>query len=664
MTCPPTKQRPQAHSERTPLLQAAATKAQARQIRDERHHVFDERAPGPLELPRSTRYGILLGVWIANFLSALNTTLVATLLSSISSDFNKSHQASWLGTAYLLATCTFTPLYGRLCNVMGRRAANQTAVILAALGTTACGLSNSMEMLIFSRFIAGMGGGGVFTTASIITCDMYSMRARGITQGVAAVFESLGMGLGGPFGGYISDRFGWRWAFIVQLPLFALSLLLTSTYLHYATPGRGASTKDILKRIDYGGSMALLGSVLAFLVFLTEKFSNEQAWTSPTVIITLTLSTLLFAVFLIIELYYAPEPILPPALLAQRVPLLVGSASFMVSMCNFAIMYNLPTWFQTVMLTSASEAGAHLIPNGASMSMGSLFAGWMMHRTGRYRTLTLVCGFLPFLSTLMIASMKETSHLLLLWLGIFPLGFGNAVVLQTMLIALLAHLPASALAEGTGFSQFWRGIGQVGGVGLSSAIFQSSLNSALHERITGPGSEKLIAQIRHSATLVAQLPPGLQRAARDSYASSLRVVFVAAACSTFIAYCIRFPVPDKNLSEEPASYPNAHIHAKDGSVESDEDSGPSTPNESYPRTPLIDDGAAVVVEHWDGEDDEDEGEDEGVCVAPRRRGRRMSAYGTLGVMSTELELPVDVAQNGREQNGPVMSRARDSGNNV
>lgn len=125
------------------------------------------------------------------FLASVNTTMVATLISSISSEYNRSNQASWLGTSFLLATCTFTPLYGRLCNVLGRRGANQTAVLLAAVGTLACGLSNSLEMLIVARFLSGMGGGGIFTTASIITSDMYTMRERSMTQGFAAIFNGV-----------------------------------------------------------------------------------------------------------------------------------------------------------------------------------------------------------------------------------------------------------------------------------------------------------------------------------------------------------------------------------------------------------------------------------------------------------------------------------------
>ncbi|GBE82864.1 hypothetical protein SCP_0412510 [Sparassis crispa] len=138
-------------SEREPLLQASVVQPGAAEETNE--DLKEATKVGPLEISRSTRYGILAGIWTATFLSSLNTTLVATLLPSISSEFSKSHQASWLGTAYLLATCTFTPLYGRLCNVLGRRGANQTAVFFAALGTAACGISGDMEVLIAARFV-------------------------------------------------------------------------------------------------------------------------------------------------------------------------------------------------------------------------------------------------------------------------------------------------------------------------------------------------------------------------------------------------------------------------------------------------------------------------------------------------------------------------------
>lgn len=88
---------------------------------------------------------------------------------------------------------------------MGRRGANQLAVCITALGTLLCGFSTNMEMLVAARFLSGMGGGGIATTCTITTSDMYSMRSRGLAQGVQSVFNGLGIGLGGPIGGFISD---------------------------------------------------------------------------------------------------------------------------------------------------------------------------------------------------------------------------------------------------------------------------------------------------------------------------------------------------------------------------------------------------------------------------------------------------------------------------
>ncbi|KAN0075559.1 Major facilitator superfamily domain containing protein [Tylopilus felleus] len=524
-------------TERDPLIPATNTRLRAQD---------QPSSPvGPLEISRSTRYAILAGVWSATFLSV--PTLVATLLPSISSEFNKSNEASWLGTAYLLAVCTFTPLYGRLCNVLGRRGANQTAVIAAALGTAACGFSKNMEILILARFFSGMGGGGIQTTSSIVISDMYSLRSRGLAQGFSALFNGLGMGLGGPIGGLVSDWFGWRWAFIMQLPLFALSLVLTTYNLRYVTPGKAKSTKDILTRIDWGGSFTLLVAVGGFLMFLSMKYNEDHKWDDPWVIVPLALACTFFVAFVVVELLIAPEPVLAPSLLKQRVPVLVGMSNFLVALCNFSVMYFFPMWFQTVALTSAAVAGLHLLPNSLAMSIGSLFAGWMMHRTGKYKMINVIFGFFPFIGIVLITLIHGNSGPLQTWFSIIPLGFGNAVVMQTMLIALLAHLPEDAMAVGTGFGQVFRGLGQVCGVAVSSALFQSRLDSELRARIQTPDAEEIISQIRHSTTLVARLPPDLQRAARDSYAVSLRAVFFLAACSTLLAYIVRLPIPEKKL---------------------------------------------------------------------------------------------------------------------
>ncbi|XP_006458763.1 hypothetical protein AGABI2DRAFT_115784 [Agaricus bisporus var. bisporus H97] len=570
---------------------------------------------GPRDISFSNRVGILSGVWLASFLSAFNQTLVPTMLASISSEFKKSNQASWLGTAYLLATCTFTPLYGRLCNVLGRKGANQTALFFAAAGCVMCGLSNSMEMLILARFLAGMGGGGVFTTSSIIVSDMYSIRSRGLAQGVASVFNGLGLGLGGPFGGLITDWLGWRWAFLIQMPLFVLSYLLTQYNLCYVTEGKGKSTKEILKRIDYGGSATLMLFVGSVLFFLSERYNKNLPWDSPTVVGSLVAALISVVAFFVIELHIAPEPIMAPFLLKQRIPLLVSASNFLVANCNFAVMYFFPLWFQTVMLTKASMAGAHLFPNSFAMSTGSLFAGWMMHKTGKYKLLNLIFGAFPFFGVIGICFINEDSGFIQSWFSIMPLGFGNAVVLQTMLIALLVHLPENCVAIGTGFNTLFRGVGQVGGVAISSAIFQSKLAHELNARITGPGAEELITRLQHEANLIISLPPDTQRAARDAYDASLKAVFIYAACSTFLAFIVRLPIPDKELDSRPKVAEPTQAPIPEESDESERDESPSRASETD-----------VTVVEEDGLGEEDDFKKRVERVLTRKRPRRLSGF--------------------------------------
>ncbi|PVG04173.1 MFS general substrate transporter [Serendipita vermifera] len=106
---------------------------------------------------------VLTAIGTAIFLSALDGTIVATLQQPISNDFGQSHKASYIGTSYLLSICCFTPLYGRLSDILGRKGALLLALSFFTLGTLGCGLAPSMGTFIASRFLAGMGGGGIMT---------------------------------------------------------------------------------------------------------------------------------------------------------------------------------------------------------------------------------------------------------------------------------------------------------------------------------------------------------------------------------------------------------------------------------------------------------------------------------------------------------------------
>ncbi|KAF8129574.1 vacuolar amino acid permease [Boletus edulis] len=494
------------------------------------------------QISHTTRYGILAALWVGTFLCNLNLTLVATLLPSLTSEFQGSNQASWIGTSYLLSTCTFTPLYGRLCTILGRRTACQTALLATAIGTLLCGTSASMVQLTVARFIAGMGGGAVQLLAMIVTADMYNIRDRALIQAFTSISQGLGLGLGGPIGGIMNDLFGWRMTFLCQVPLFVLVIILITRTLYYVTPGQGQSIKEVLSRVDFGGCITLFLTLGSSLTWLSMKFNEDLPWTDTQVIIPLTLSVVFLVLFLVIECMITPEPVLPPCLLREKLPVLVGLSNYFVSVCNFSVMYFVPLWFQTVPLDSASIAGLHLLPGSCAMALGSLFTGWLMRRTGKYKDINLVFGILPLCGIMPLVFLREDSGFVQKWFSVVPIGFGNAVVFQTVL--------ESQIAFGTAFGQLFRGLGQTSGVAIASAVFQSRLDDELRHRIHAPDAPKIITAIRHSLSLVTTLPDPLQREARDAYAASLKTVFIVAACSTLTAYLIRLLIPEKAMDEQ------------------------------------------------------------------------------------------------------------------
>ncbi|KAG9309637.1 vacuolar amino acid permease [Chiua virens] len=475
--------------------------------------------------------------------------MVATLLPSITSEFKESNQASWIGTAYLLSSCTFTPLYGRLCTTIGRRAACQIALCTTVLGTLLCAGSRSMVELTVARFIAGIGAGALQLLPTVVCADLYSVRERSLPLAFNNFSIVVGLGLGGTIGGILNDLVGWRAVFLCQVPFFVLVAIIITKKMYYTTPGQGQSAKEVLCRIDFGGLIALFLTIGSTLIWLSTKFNEDLPWTNSRVITPLILSLLSFGVLLVIEFCIAREPVLPPCLLREKVAVWVSLSNFFLSSCNYSVTFFVPLWFQTVSLNSAAIAGLHLLPNSIATGLGALMGGWIIHQTGKYTTLNLVFGVLPFSGLVSLIFIREDSGFIQKWLSVFPIGLGNAVVVLIVMIALQAHLPESLIPCGTAVAQLCRGLGQVSSIAIASAIFQSRLDTELRQHIHVPDADKIISEIRHSFSLVVSLPQDLQRAARDAYAASLRTVFIVGTCSLLVSYFIRLPIPEAPMEK-------------------------------------------------------------------------------------------------------------------
>ncbi|KAF8308600.1 MFS general substrate transporter [Clavulina sp. PMI_390] len=490
---------------------------------------------------------LLVVIWSGIFVIALDITIIPTLISPIGSYFDASHQVSYIGTSYLLSVCCFSPLYGRLAEVLGRKGAMLLALGLFGVGTTLCGLAPSMVSLIVARAITGMGGGGIMTVASVALSDVVPLKHRGLYDGLANLLFGLGSGLGS-LGGFVNDRLGWRWAFFAQVPIIALSFVMVLVNTSMTSPVKRNTLRETLGRIDWLGSLLLVIFVGSFLVAVTFKTAEEMPWTSPQVWGLLLTSLLSGCGFLAVEAFVSTEPILLLRLLNQRTPLSISTATFAISIIGFSTIYSLPLYFTAVKLQPASEAGAHLFPNSVAIVASTFLSGWIIKSTGKYWLLSIASAGAILFANLLFASWNDHTSSFQLWVDIVPSGSGMASLYGTTMIALISSVSHAEMPVAIGLYYLFRNTGQVLGVSMSGAITQSILRTQLRDRIHAPNAEELIREIRHSTSIIPTLEPELRDAAVTSWAIALRAVFIFNAILALVALLACIPMEEHELS--------------------------------------------------------------------------------------------------------------------
>lgn len=323
---------------------------------------------------------------------------------------------------------TFTPLYGRLCDLLGIRTAYKQALTLFTVGTLFCGLAPSFGVLIAARFVAGMGGGGMGTVSSVLTAHAFPPADRGFYQGIGFAVFGAGIGLGGPIGGWLTQHFGWRAAFYAQVPIALVLFVL----IRLAVPP-GDKRNGSLRDIDFGGSLTLLLSIGSLLVVL-QRSSSDVPFGSDAVAIGASVLTLIFFLaFIYVELCVARKPVLPLSLLRRRVPLCVGIISGVIAIVNFNMLYHLPMVFEIVFGQSLSLAGAHILPNSAAMTLSAPLMGYLVKRTHRYKNLTVLCCFGPVIAMALLSTLSPASSWATQWLSVLPMGAGFSGLLTLTL---------------------------------------------------------------------------------------------------------------------------------------------------------------------------------------------------------------------------------------
>ncbi|RMZ84468.1 hypothetical protein DV738_g789, partial [Chaetothyriales sp. CBS 135597] len=457
----------------------------------------------------ATRFWLIFTVvMLCTFIAIFDSTFMASSHPVITSYFGASQAASWLSTVFLIASTAFQPLFGRVSDTVGRRSMLLIAFAIFCLTTLWCAMAGSIESFIAARAASGIGAGGAMAMSMILVSDLVRIEDRGVFQSHMNFAYGLGSGCGAAFGGFLCDHLGWRWAFGVQVPVIALSLLWAFFFVPrnlgpMLIKQSGGGAWAALKKFDSLGSILLVITVTCLILALNLG-GNIFPWSSPIIIISLVVSGVAAGLFIWVE-KYAVQPLMPLHLLTHVPVANLIFANMLGSVSTNTILFNVPLFFQAVKLTSASESGFRLAVPSVLGCMAGMSSGYIITITRRLKPI-LVFGAIMYLGgaiavTFLNRNMSDVVGMLLI-IGV-PLGQG--FTFATTMMSALAVSPQADQAVVTTTLGLWRNIGVVLGVALSSLVFQNSLAANLEKMVTGPFKQSIIEAVRSSVQAVRRL---------------------------------------------------------------------------------------------------------------------------------------------------------------
>ena len=472
--------------------------------------------------PSRRRAIITVGLMLGMMITAMESTVVSTAMPTVIGALHGIQLYPWVFSAYLLASTTTVPIYGKVADLFGRRRVFLFATALFLIGSMLSGAAHSMPQLIFFRAIQGLGAGGVLPITLTIIGDLYSLHERPRVQ---ALFTSMWgvSSLGGPvIGAFITEAFSWRWVFYVNLPIGLVSALLVGLFLKES--GRQTSGS----RINVAGLLLFSGSVVGLLAWLLQGGSNGR-WLSPPMLALLGVTLALSTAFVWQE-RRAAEPMLPPILFTNPILASTTIGNLLIGVMLYAVDSYMPLFMQGVRGGNAHSASQVLTPLVLAWSLSAYVGGKALVRFG-FRPVAAVGIACMMVASASMALMTATTATTVIVLTMVLLGIGLGFCSMTFLVTAQNAVPWNQRGVVTAASQFFRSMSGTLGVGALGAVLNAQMPVGL---VTRSGA-KVGPNALLNAAARATLSPETLRAAQAGLAGGLHWVFLLMAALAWIA---------------------------------------------------------------------------------------------------------------------------------
>jgi len=534
---------------------------------------------------------ILSGLLLATFVASLDQTVVAAAMYRIGESLNGLTAQAWVTTAFLITSTMSVPVFGKLSDTHGRKRLFAAAIVVFLAGSVLCAFADSMLMLAVFRAFQGVGAGGILTLTSAVMGDVVAPRDRAKYGGwfvaVYAVASVVGPVTGGALAGQrtLLGVDGWRWIFLLNLPVGVAACLVVTRVL------RTGQQRRRQRRLDLAGPPTLI--VAAVPLLLVASRGQAWGWGAPSSALCYAIGGLGVAGFLLAERRAGDSALLTLRLFRNHGFAVGAGQSLVVSIGMFGAIVLLPLYLQLVRGYSPTAAGLLMLPQVAGTLLGSVVAGQFTARTGRYKILPVTGSALLLAGMLLLGRLGAGTPLLYAEAVMFVIGAGSTLYAQTITLSMQNALPQADLGVATSSNTFFRQIGATAGAAVFLSIAYSAAGPAIRTAYARASSESLRAVAAHpgqagalrlassasqsalnNTAFLARLNPALAQPFRQGFTSGLDVAFLVAAlvmvAALVLALLIR-ELPLRTTVNAPSSATPPLLHPSGQGKDHDQD---------------------------------------------------------------------------------------------
>ncbi|TYQ14984.1 UNVERIFIED_CONTAM: EmrB/QacA subfamily drug resistance transporter [Acetivibrio alkalicellulosi] len=374
----------------------------------------------------SAKKVVLIIVSIGSFLTPFMASSINIALPTIDMEFNmEAVLLSWVATSYLLSSAIFIVPFGKIGDIVGRKKIYIYGILTFTLSSLGCALSFSTTLLIFFRIIQGIGSAMLFGTGIAMLTSAYEANERGKAIGINTASIYIGLTAGPVIGGLLTNVFGWRSIFIINIPLGIIVLLLIKYLLK-------EEWSLEYKKFDYYGSFLYV----TMLLMVIYGLSILPDYTGVLIIIMgITLS-----VFFIRWELKAKEPILNVLLFKNNRKFAISNfAAFITHSATFAVGFLISLYLQYIKGFNAGETGIILLFQPIVMVLFSIVAGRLSDKIESY-ILSSIGMLIISVSLIVFSFIREDTSILYIIICLIVLGIGMAIFAPPNVHAIMSSV--------------------------------------------------------------------------------------------------------------------------------------------------------------------------------------------------------------------------------